>query len=213
MSGDPVFVRTFVDGGDLHAIVASRIFGKPVSKTENPELRARAKAINFGLAYGMGAPGLANQIGAPLSEAEQLLDAYFQAFPAIRGYLDTTARDALRRGWCATIAGRKHWFNDMVSSGADEGARVRVAKNMPIQGTNADMIKLAMTRIARALAHDRQKARLVNMIHDELVLEVADAEAEAVTAIVRREMISAGAAFVRKVPVEIDIHVSEVWQK
>jgi DNA polymerase-1 len=213
MSGDPVFVRTFVDGGDLHAIVASRIFGKPVSKTENPELRARAKAINFGLAYGMGAPGLANQIGAPLSEAEQLLDAYFQAFPAIRGYLDTTARDALRRGWCATIAGRKHWFNDMVSSGADEGARVRVAKNMPIQGTNADMIKLAMTRIARALAHDRHKARLVNMIHDELVLEVADAEAEAVTAIVRREMISAGAAFVRKVPVEIDIHVSEVWQK
>lgn len=213
LSGDPVFVRTFIDGGDLHAIVAARIFGKPVSKSENPDLRARAKAINFGLAYGMGAPGLANQIGAQVSEAEQLLDAYFQSFPAIRGYLETAARESMRRGWCATIAGRKHWFNDLVSSGADEGARMRIAKNMPIQGTNADMIKLAMARIARALAQAKLDGRLVNMIHDELVLEVGEGDVEAVSAIVRREMISAGAAFVRKVPIDIDVHVSDVWEK
>ena len=212
MSSDPVFMRTFIEGGDLHAIVASRIFDTPVSKTERPELRARAKAINFGLAYGMGAGGLAAQIGVATAEAEQLLEAYFRAFPAIRGYLDRTAHEALRKGFCTTLAGRKHWFADLVSSGADEGARVRVAKNMPIQGTNADMIKLAMARIARALAEEKLDGRLINMIHDELVIEAGEGDVERVTAIVKREMISAGAAFVRRIPVEVDVHVGDVWQ-
>lgn len=213
MSGDPVFVRTFQEGGDLHAIVASRVFHKPVSKTENPELRARAKAINFGLAYGMGAQGLANQIGSSLQEAEDLLQRYFQAFPSIRGYLERSAREALSRGWSATLCGRKHWFADLESSGTDEGSKMRIAKNMPIQGTNADMTKLAMARIARALADAKLDGRLVNMVHDELVVEASEVDAEAVRQVVVTQMISAGREVVRRVPVEVEAHVSEAWTK
>lgn len=213
MSGDPVFVRTFHEGGDLHAIVAARIFGKPVSKTENPELRARAKAINFGLAYGMGAQGLANQIGAPLDEAERLLERYFQAFPAIRGYLERSAHEALRRGYAETLAGRRQWFNDLVSNQADEGTKLRIAKNMPIQGTNADMTKVAMARIVRALGEKKLDGRLVNMVHDELVVEAGEGDAEAVRQVVVSEMISSGAEFVRRVPIEVEAHIAEAWQK
>ncbi len=213
VSGDPVFVRTFEEGGDLHSIVASRIFQKPVSKNEHADLRARAKAINFGLAYGMGAQGLASQIGSPLDEAEWLLDRYFKAFPSIRGYLERSAHEALRIGFAATLSGRKHWFQDLAQSGADEGTKLRVAKNMPIQGTNADMTKLAMARIARALAEGEVDAALVNMVHDEIVVEAAATAAERAREIVETEMVSAGHEFIRRVPVVVDTHVGEAWQK
>ncbi|MBI2373077.1 MAG: hypothetical protein HYV07_03660 [Deltaproteobacteria bacterium] len=211
LSDDPVFIRTFNDGGDLHAIVASKIFGQKVSKTENPELRARAKAINFGLAYGMGAQGLAAQVGISLVDAEALLERYFRAFPAIRSYLEDSARRALKRGYAETIAGRKLWFVDMTRSNEDEGSRVRVAKNMPVQGTNADMIKLAMARICRAFATEKLDARLVNMVHDELVVEASEAQSARALEVLVREMKSAGREFVRRVPIEIDAEVSDTW--
>jgi DNA polymerase-1 len=184
-----------------------------VSKTENPELRARAKAINFGLAYGMGAQGLANQIGTPLQEAEQLLERYFRAFPRIRDYLNGSARHALARNVAETMGGRRYWFTDMRREGKDEGSMIRVAKNMPIQGTNADMSKIAMARIIRALRGASLDAHLINMVHDELVVETAAASAEEVRAIVVREMISGAAEFIRSVPVEVDAKISETWSK
>jgi DNA polymerase-1 len=213
MSRDPVFLRTFADRGDLHAIVAAQVFGRPVSKTENPELRARAKAINFGLAYGMGAQGLAAQIGASVDEAERLLERYFRAFPAIRGHLERSARDALERGFAETLAGRRFWFQDQLTDGVDEGTRLRVAKNMPIQGTNADMTKLAMGRIARAVAQDGLDAAIVNMVHDELVLECEASVKDRVVAVVEREMIAAGAELLPNVPIEVETHVGEAWLK
>lgn len=213
MSRDPVFVQTFREGGDLHAIVASQVFRKPVSKTENPDLRSRAKAINFGLAYGMGAPGLAQQIGASTREAEELLERYFRAFPAIRGYLEDAARRSMERGYAETLAGRKFWFSDMDRKGADPGSKVRVAKNMPIQGTNADMTKLAMGRIHRALLAEGIDAFLVNMVHDELVLEASEADAERARDLVVREMVRAGEAFVQAVPVEVEAKVAHAWSK
>lgn len=212
-SKDPVFVRTLCAGGDLHSIVASQIFGKPVSKTENSELRARAKAINFGLAYGMGAQGLANQIALPLQEAEALLERYFRAFPKIRDYLNGSARNALARGVATTMGGRRFWFTDMRRDGKDEGTMLRVAKNMPIQGTNADMSKLAMGRIVRALRQEGIDAFLINMVHDEIVVESAESAAERVKEIVVREMISGAAEFIRAVPVEVDAKISETWSK
>jgi DNA polymerase I len=212
-SKDPVFLRTLGAGGDLHAIVASQIFGKPVSKTENPDLRARAKAINFGLAYGMGAQGLANQIALPLQEAEQLLERYFRAFPRIRDYLNGSARHALARNVAETMGGRRYWFTDMRRDGKDEGTMIRVAKNMPIQGTNADMSKLAMGRIIRALRAEKLDAFLINMVHDELVVEASSDCAERVREIVVREMISGAAEFIRSVPVEVDAKISETWTK
>ncbi|MCK6547427.1 DNA polymerase [Myxococcota bacterium] len=212
-SKDPVFVDTLRRGGDLHSIVASEIWKKPVSKTESPELRARAKAINFGLAYGMGAQGLATQLELPVPEAEALLDRYFKAFPKIRGYLEGSARQALQRGYAESMSGRRFWFTDMRRDGKDEGTQLRVAKNMPIQGTNADMTKLAMGRIVRALRESKVDAFLVNMVHDELVVEAAEGEADRARRIMLREMMSAGAEFVKNVPIDVDAVVADTWSK
>ena len=210
---DPAFVRVFSQGGDLHSIVASRMFGQPVSKTDNPQLRERAKQINFGLAYGMGAAGLAAQTGSSVREAEGLLDRYFQAYPAIRGYLERSARQALEDGYAMTLSGRRLWFTDLRRQRADAATLTRIAKNMPIQGTNADMTKLAMKRLTLALAEERLDAQLVNMVHDEVVVETSAADAEAVRGAVVREMVSAGAEFVRRVPVEVEATIADAWAK
>jgi len=210
-SGDPVFVQTFCEGGDLHSIVASQMFRKRVSKTENAELRARAKAINFGLVYGMGAGGLAAQIGSTLDEASELLNRYFRQYPSIRGYLEDSARTAKRKGYAETLAGRRHWFTDRLRKGDDEASIGRIAKNMPIQGTNADMTKMAMARISKALADGAYDAFLVNMVHDELVIESDENCAEDVRKIVEQEMVSAGAEFINKVPVEVEIKIDDIW--
>jgi DNA polymerase-1 len=211
MSKDPVYLRAFQDGQDLHAVVASRLFGVPVD--QGHELRARAKAINFGLAYGMGVQGLAEQLGVSPSEAEELMEAHFRAFPAIRGFLEESARKALRRGYGETLAGRKLWFTDMRREGREEHTLTRLAKNMPIQGTNADMTKMAMARIVRRLAEDTCDARLVNMVHDELVLEAAEGDAERVATLVREEMISAGAELLRNTPVDVEVKLGTSWTK
>ena len=212
-SGDPVFIDTFRRGGDRHAIVAERLFKKPVSKHENPELRARAKAINFGLVYGMGAQGLANQLGVRLDEAERLLEAYFRAFPKIRDYLNESARQALKRGLAETMAGRRFWLTDLRRDGRDEGTLTRIAKNMPIQGTNADITKLAMARMYQAFRRGGVHAYLVNTVHDELVVEAAKSVAEEAKAIVIREMRSAGGEFVKRVPMDVDAQLGDTWTK
>ncbi len=212
-SRDPTFIRALSEGADLHAVVATKLFKKPVSKTEHPELRARAKAINFGLAYGMGPGGLAEQLGVPMEEAERLLEAYFDEFPRVRAYLDSAARQAIRRGVAETMAGRRYYFTDMRREGKDEQTLRRVARNMPIQGTNADIIKLAMARLVNALTEQDLDAALVNMVHDELVVECAETQAEEVHQIVVREMISAGAEFIDRLPVEVDAKIGDSWQK
>ncbi len=212
MSGDPVFVKTFADGGDLHAIVASRLFGKPVSKTENPELRARTKAINFGLVYGMGAAGLAGQLEIPVPEAEKLLEQYFKTYPKIRAFLEETAEAGLGRGYAVTLAGRRLYLD-----GTDDPERrsslSRVARNMPIQGTSADITKLAMARAARAFRREGLDAFLVNSVHDELVVEAAEGDAEAAAEVLRREMVAAGDAFLASVPTVVDVTVADHWAK
>ncbi|MEO1235067.1 MAG: DNA polymerase, partial [Myxococcota bacterium] len=212
-SREPFFLQALGRGEDLHALVARRLFRQPVSKTENPELRARAKAINFGLAYGMGPGGLANQLGCRPDEAEQLLEAYFRAFPRVRAYLEDSAQQGLRQGWVASSSGRRYWLTDMRREGRDEGALVRVAKNMPIQGTNADMVKIAMARLVRAFAEQRLDARLVNMVHDEIVVEADESAAEAIRGVMVNEMMSAGAEFVRQIPMTVDTSIAEAWSK
>lgn len=212
-SRDPTFIRALCRGEDLHSVVASKMFAKPVSKEENPELRARAKAINFGLAYGMGPGGLADQLGVVVEEAEQLLEAYFREFPRVQAYLDSAARLSIRRGVAETMGGRRYWFTDMRRDGKDERSLRRVARNMPIQGTNADIIKLAMARVVKAVAEKGLDAALVNSVHDELVVECAEGQAEDVQALVVSEMISAGAEFIERVPVEVDAKIGDSWQK
>jgi len=214
MSQDPAFIQTFKRGGDLHAIVASEIFSTPVTKDRSPELRDRAKAINFGLAYGMGPGGLAVVTGVSVDEAEKLLARYFNAYPKVKQYLDRSAAEALQRGWTQTIGGRRLYFNigDRVE-GADLSAIGRVAKNMPIQGTNADMLKLAMANIRTRLASESLDACLVNCVHDEVLLEASHDHAWDVAELVTEEMVRAGEQFIQSVPVTVDVMVGESWQK
>jgi len=214
MSADPAFVQTFRRGGDLHAIVASEIFGRPVSKEKNAELRDRAKAINFGLAYGMGAGGLAAVTGVGVEEAERLLARYFSAYPAVKAYLDRSAAQALDRGSVRTLAGRRLVLEvgERVE-GADLAAVARVAKNMPIQGTNADMLKLAMANIHERLRREGLDAFMVNCVHDEILLEAAAEEAWEVAELVSQEMVRAGERWITKVPIAVDVAVGPSWQK
>ncbi|MCK5688072.1 hypothetical protein KAI87_02320 [Myxococcota bacterium] len=212
MSDDPVFREAFERGDDLHARVASEIFGVPVSKKENPELRDRAKAINFGLAYGMGAGGLARTTKTSTEEARGLLERYFKTFPKIRSYLDKAAKQARRQGYARTLAGRRLYFTSLESR-EDRAYAERVAKNMPIQGTSADMIKIALANIRLALRSAGLDAQIVNTVHDEIVVETLKAEAEATAKIVGDEMRKAGEALLRTIPVEVDVTISEVWEK
>lgn len=210
LSGDPVFRETFARGGDLHSSVASTVFEVPVSKTENPELRQRAKAINFGLAYGMGPNGLARATGLSLSDSQSFLERYFRAFPRIREFLEHTARRAIDRGFAQTMTGRRMYL-EHDGTRESRGRAERVAKNMPIQGTNADVVKIALARLRATLADTG--AFVVNTVHDEIVVETDEESAEDVARVVRYEMEAAGAEVLKEVPLEVDTAIGPAWAK
>lgn len=212
LSRDPVFLKAFEAGEDLHSTVASRMFGKPVSKTENPELRQRAKAINFGLVYGMGAPALAMSLGVPVDEGERLLQQYFKTFPRIKDHLEGAVETALRQGYAETVLGRRLVFDKETLDGPNaRGELSRIAKNMPIQGTSADMTKLAMVRVHERLIEEHPGAGLVNTIHDELVVECDEGVGDAVAAAVRAEMEEAHRTLLKTVPPLVEVHVGPHW--
>ncbi|RMH68950.1 MAG: hypothetical protein D6675_14410 [Gemmatimonadetes bacterium] len=215
-SEDPVFIETFHNGGDLHSIVASTMFGVPVSKTENKHLRQAAKAINFGLAYGMGAQGLAKRIDKPVEEAEELMQQYFKSYSKIKSFLDRSAKEGVEKGYSRTFAGRKRYFEEYKKAKTDRSLRGRIerqAKNTPIQGTNADFTKLAMVRLRDRIRRERLDMKLVNTVHDEIVLEVKAEFAEEGGRIVEEEMVNAAREFITKVPVEVDCAIEDFWTK
>jgi DNA polymerase I len=211
MSGDPVFAEAFGRGEDLHARVASEVFGKKVSKTENPDLRERAKAINFGLAYGMGAGGLARTTGSSVTQARELFERYFKTFPKIRTFLEHSAADALARGYARTMTGRRLYLN--VGDDRDQRAQAeRIAKNMPIQGTSADITKLALARLRKKLT-SFHSAAIVNTVHDEIVIECDEVEADSMKDALGEEMRQAGAEVLHTIPVGVDVTISTKWDK
>ncbi|MBI5508939.1 MAG: hypothetical protein HY903_09315 [Deltaproteobacteria bacterium] len=211
MSGDPVFAEAFAHGEDLHARVATAVFGKPVSKSQNPELRERAKAVNFGLAYGMGAGGLARATGTSLAVARELLERYFRTFPRIRSFLEQSAAGGLERGFAVTMTGRRLMLDPGTT--ADSRAQAeRIAKNMPIQGTSADITKIALARLYRRLPAFAGAA-LVNTVHDEIVVECAAPDADGVRLVLAEEMQAAGAEVLKHVPVGVDSAVCQHWDK
>jgi len=176
--------QAFRDGQDIHAMTASQVFGVPVAGMD-PMVRRKAKAINFGIIYGISAFGLARQLGIPRGEAGAYIDAYFARYPGIRDYMERTKREARERGWVATLFGRRCWAkgigdrNPSMRSFAE-----RAAINAPIQGGAADIIKRAMIRLPDALAERRLSARMLLQVHDELVFEVPEAELEETRAVV-----------------------------
>jgi DNA polymerase I len=214
LAQDPVFVRAFDAGEDLHSTVATSMFGVKVSKSENSELRQRAKAINFGLVYGMGAPALAASLGVSATQGQELLDRYFKTFPRIRDYLEGSVERALKVGYAETILQRRlHFDRDALAADNARGELGRIMKNMPIQGTSADMTKLAMVRVHERLHEDTGgSAGLVNTVHDELVVECDESDGARVAAAVRHEMEEAHKTLLKRVPPLVEVQVAPHWQ-
>ncbi|TCJ20654.1 bifunctional 3'-5' exonuclease/DNA polymerase [Rubrobacter taiwanensis] len=211
VSGDEGFVRAFRQGEDLHRVTAATMFGVPMEEVTG-EQRSAAKRINFGLAYGRGAQSLSAQLGTDEERARELIDEYFASYPKVQRYLQGAAEKALRQRTLRTLSGRVRKFGD--TSGLDRKARSalrREAMNFPIQGSSADIAKLAMIHMRREL--EGLDARLVNSIHDEFVVECREEIAGEVAERVRRSMLRAGETLLRRVPVEVEVAISPEWRK
>jgi len=200
--------QAFQDGADIHAITASQVFGVPVEGMD-PMIRRRAKAINFGIIYGISAFGLAQQLGISNGEAKQFIEAYFARFPEIRTYMESTRELARKTGRVTTLFGRSCVINGINDKNpAMKAFAERAAINAPIQGGAADIIKRAMVRLPDALRAEKLSARMLLQVHDELVFEVPEAELEATRAVVKRIM--EGAAHL-SVPLLVEVGAAKNW--
>ena len=209
VTGDPGLVEAFAGGVDVHAATSAKVFGVPLAQV-TAEMRRQAKMINFGLMYGMSAFGLAQRLNIARGEARAIIDRYFEQFPKIRQYMGDTVLFARDHGYVRTLRGRRRYLRDIRSRNhAARAAAERVAINAPIQGSAADMIKLAMLRIDRELRRRGLDARMILQVHDELVFEVARAALEPV-----RELVTAAmrdALDLGRVPVVVDVGVGADW--
>jgi DNA polymerase-1 len=193
-------------------MTASEIFGVPV-KGMPPEIRRRAKAINFGIVYGISAFGLANQLGIARGEADDYIKKYFQRFPGIRGYMEDTKAHARQHGHVETLFGRRVHIREINSSNpGHRGGAERAAINAPIQGTAADVIRRAMIRLPDALAAKKLKAKMLLQVHDELVFEAPDAEVEKTSALVKSVMERAALPAIQlSVPLTVEVSAATNW--
>jgi len=208
----PELEQAFRDGVDIHALTASQVFGVPLSEMDG-NTRRRAKAINFGIIYGISAFGLGAQIGVPQSEAAAYIRAYFERFPAIRAYMERIKTDCRRTGYVVTIFGRKCFIPGIRDANpARRAGAERQAINAPLQGSAADIIKRAMTRIPAALAREQLKARMLLQVHDELLFEAPEAEVEHTAEIVKGVMEGACAPHCElSVPLVVETGWARSW--
>ena len=206
--------KAFADGLDIHAMTASEMFGVPIDGMD-PAVRRRAKAINFGIIYGISAFGLANQLSIPRSEASAYIDAYFERFPGIRDYMEETKRFAHANGYVETIFGRRVHLAEINSKNPQmKGFMERAAINAPIQGSAADIIRRAMIRMPDALRDAKSSARMLLQVHDELIFEVAEEEAEAACKLVAKTMSGACLpALDLSVPLDVDARAAKNWDE
>jgi DNA polymerase I len=187
-SGDPLLLRAYSEDIDIHTLTASEVFGVPVEGMDK-ETRGRAKAVNFGIVYGISAFGLAAQLGIPQSEAKAYIERYFARYQGVKAFIETTLAKTRAEGSVRTMFGRVRPIPDIESRNPNQrGFAERTAINTPLQGTGADLIKLAMIAIDRKLTERKLKTRMVLQVHDELLFEVPLAETEAVRELVRAEM-------------------------
>lgn len=208
LSGDEHLVKAFVEGEDFHAETAARVFGVPVDEV-TPLLRSRAKAVNFGIVYGQQAYGLSQTLHIPQREAQEMIDSYYAAYPGVRRFLDETVARAKDLGFATTMWGRRRPVPDIKARNAMvRGAAERTAMNHPMQGSAADIIKIAMVRVERALAAGGYRASLIMQIHDELDLQVPDDELEEVSGLVTSIMESVAEL---DVPLVADASWGDTW--
>jgi DNA polymerase-1 len=210
----PQLKKAFADGLDIHAMTASEMFGVPVEGMD-ASIRRRAKAINFGIIYGISAFGLANQLAIPREEAGQYIKTYFQRFPGIKDYMESTKAFCRTNGYVETVFGRRMHFPRIKSPNASERAfQERASINAPIQGSAADIIRRAMIRMPKSLADAGLKARMLLQVHDELIFEVPEVEAEKTIEVASRVMEAAPLPAVSfSVPIKVDARAAGNWDE
>ncbi|WP_434780892.1 DNA polymerase, partial [Mycobacterium tuberculosis] len=208
LSGDEGLIEAFNTGEDLHSFVASRAFGVPIDEVTG-ELRRRVKAMSYGLAYGLSAYGLSQQLKISTEEANEQMDAYFARFGGVRDYLRAVVERARKDGYTSTVLGRRRYLPELDSSNRQvREAAERAALNAPIQGSAADIIKVAMIQVDKALNEAQLASRMLLQVHDELLFEIAPGERERVEALVRDKM---GGAYPLDVPLEVSVGYGRSW--
>ncbi|WP_454043755.1 DNA polymerase I [Cellulosimicrobium sp. Marseille-Q8652] len=208
LSGDEGLIEAFRSGEDLHSYVGSRVFEVPAAEV-TPAMRSKIKAMSYGLAYGLSAFGLSQQLTIEVGEAQKLMDDYFERFGGVREYLTGVVDEARATGYTATILGRRRYLPDLTSDNRQRRQMAeRMALNAPIQGSAADLIKVAMLGVQRALDERGLRSRLLLQVHDELVVEVAPGERDEVEAVLRTEM---GAAARLDVPLDVSVGAGPTW--
>ncbi|WP_081618008.1 DNA polymerase I [Corynebacterium pilosum] len=210
LSQDPGLIEAYKDGEDLHNYVGSKVFDVPIDEV-TAELRRRVKAMSYGLVYGLSAFGLSGQLDISPGEAKQIMESYFDRFGGVKRYLDEVVEQARRDGYTSTVFGRRRYLPELTSDNrvARENAE-RAALNAPIQGTAADIIKVAMIRVDAALREAGHKSRVLLQVHDELVVEIAPGELEEVRSIIETEM---DGAITLRVPLEVSAGAGKNWDE
>lgn len=210
ISGDPNMCDAFKHGKDIHTATAAKVYNVPESEVTK-EMRYKAKSVNFGIIYGQGAFGLADNLGIPRSEAKEIIDNYKKEFVGITTYMDDTIKFAQQHGYVQTLMGRKRWLKDINSSNFTvRGYAERNAINSPIQGTAADMIKLAMIRIHNEMKNGSWKSKMILQVHDELVFDAVKEEVDELKKLIISNMVAA-MPLPNEVPVEAEVGVGTNW--
>jgi len=210
LSEDELLIEAFRSGRDFHSVTASRVFGVDAPAV-TPEMRAKIKAMNYGLAYGLSAYGLSQQLTIDTAEARGLMDEYFETFGGVRDSLAGVVDQARRTGYTETILGRRRYRPDLTSDNRQRREMAeRMALNAPIQGSAADIIKVAMLKVDRALNETSLRSRMLLQVHDELVFEVAPGECSALEELVREQM---AAAAELTVPLDVSVGTGASWHE
>ncbi|HMZ52583.1 MAG TPA: DNA polymerase, partial [Candidatus Sumerlaeota bacterium] len=210
LSNDAALVEAFRSGGDIHALTASKVMGIPVADL-TPSQRNQAKAINFGIIYGMSDFRLSNELDIPRAQARQFMEDYFNVYSGVRDFIERAKQEAREKGYVTTLMGRRRYIPDIRSANANtRGFGERVAVNAPIQGTSADMIKAAMIVIANDITRRKLNARMILQVHDELIFDVPVEEVEVMRELVRTGMVN---AMPLNVPIKVDIEVGDNWSE
>ena len=208
ISGDQNMINAFQNGVDIHTVTASQVFGVP-PEAVTPEMRKSAKAVNFGIVYGISAFSLSEDLGVTRAEANDYIKSYFRTYPGIERYLSETVERAKREGYVTTLSGRRRSIPELTSGkGMLKKFGERVAMNSPIQGTAADIIKKAMIRVDRALQKAALDARLILQVHDELIVECSEKDVSAAAEILRREM---EGVMQLAVPLTVELNIGDSW--
>jgi DNA polymerase-1 len=208
LSKDPVMIKAFQNNEDIHSSTASKVFGVPIDEVTSIQ-RNNAKIINFGIIYGVSAFGLSQQTDLNRTEAKELIDKYYETYPKLRSYINDQIHEARENGYVKTVLGRRRYLNDILSQNAIvRGAAERNAVNAPVQGSAADIIKIAMINIDRKLSEESWKSKMILQVHDELVFDVQKNELESLKIMVKKEMEH---AFLFEVPLIVNIGIGKNW--